>query len=230
MRAKVSNYQYLDIITALFVAVLLISNVASTKITSLGVLSLDAGTILFPISYIIGDILTEVYGFSRARRVIWIGFFCNLLMAATLMAVTVLPASGDWPNQHAFETILGLAPRIVFASVIAYIAGEFINSFILAKMKVATKGKHLWMRTIGSTLVGQLFDTVFFIILAFWGILPTGVLISLIVSNYFFKITLEILFTPVTYAIVNKLKESENEDYYDKKTNFNPFLLAIEKQ
>lgn len=227
---RTSAYQYLDIITAIFVAVLLISNVASTKITSMGFLHLDAGTILFPISYIIGDILTEVYGFSRARRVIWIGFFCNILMALTLMFVTVIPASADWPHQQAFETILGLAPRIVFASVIAYIAGEFINSFILAKMKLATKGKYLWMRTLSSSLAGHFFDTVLFIILAFWGILSTEIIISLIVSNYLFKLTMEILFTPITYGIVTKLKKVENEDFYDKKTNFNPFVLQVENK
>ena len=225
-KAVPTNFKYLDIITAFFVAVLLISNVASTKLTTIGGLTLDAGTILFPLTYIFGDILTEVYGYNRARRVIWLGLGTNILMAAIFMIVGVLPASADWPNQEAYNTILGLAPRIVLASVVAYIAGEFVNSFILAKMKVAMKGKKLWMRTIGSTLVGQLLDTLLFATIAFYGIFPNEVLIAIIISNYIFKVSLEVLLTPVTYAVVNKLKKSEHEDYYDKKTNFNPFAVT----
>lgn len=222
----IHHYRYLDIITALFVAVLLISNVASSKITTFGFFTLDAGTILFPLSYIIGDILTEVYGYARARRVIWIGLLCNVLMAMTFMLVAVLPPAADWPNQGAYEAILGLTPRIVLASIVAYFAGEFINSFILAKLKIRTKGKYLWSRTIGSTLIGQLLDTVIFILIAFAGILPTDVLVALIVSNYIFKVAIEVLFTPLTYKVVNKLKKAEHEDYYDKKTNFNPFTFT----
>ncbi len=221
----IHNYRYLDIITAVFVAILLISNVASSKITSIGFLTFDAGTILFPLSYIIGDMLTEVYGYSRARRAIWIGLLCNVLMAVTFMIVAVLPPAADWPNQRAYEAILGWTPRIVLASIVAYFIGEFINSFILAKLKIMTKGKHLWSRTIGSTLVGQLLDTLIFVFIAFWGILPTPILISIIVSNYIFKVAIEILFTPITYKVVNLLKKKEHEDYYDKKTNFNPFAV-----
>jgi len=224
MQAKLTHpFRYLDAITAFFVAILLISNVASSKITSFGPFTLDAGTILFPLAYVFGDILTEVYGFARARRVIWIGFVCNIVMAAVFMIVAVLPPAADWPNQKAYEAILGLTPRIVLASMVAYFAGEFLNSFVLAKLKLKTKGKYLWTRTIGSTLIGQLFDTALFISIAFWGILPTPVLISIFVSNYFFKVGVEVLLTPVTYAIVNKLKKTEHEDYYDNKTNFNPF-------
>jgi len=217
-------FRYLDAITAFFVAILLISNVASSKITSFGPFTLDAGTILFPLAYVFGDILTEVYGFARARRVIWIGFICNIVMAAIFIIGAVLPPAADWPNQKAYEAILGLTPRIVLASMIAYFSGEFLNSFILAKLKLKTKGKYLWTRTIGSTLVGQLFDTALFIGIAFWGVLPTPVLISIFVSNYIFKVGVEVLLTPVTYAIVNKLKKTEHEDYYDDKTNFNPFV------
>lgn len=220
------NYKYLDIITALFVAVLLISNVASSKITTFGPFTLDAGTILFPLAYIFGDILTEVYGYARARRVIWIGLWCSLLMAAVFMIVSVLPPAADWPNQTAYESILGWTPRIVLASIIAYFAGEFSNSLIMAKLKVLTKGRKLWSRTIGSTLVGQFFDTGLFILIAFWGVLPNEVLIALMLSNYVFKVGAEVIFTPVTYAAVNFLKKSEKEDHYDKKTNFNPFLVA----
>ena len=221
------QYQYLDIITALFVAILIISNIASTKIFSFGSVTLDAGILLFPLIYIFGDVLTEVYGYARGRRVIWIGFLCNVLMAAIFMLVTVLPPAADWPNQKAFESVLGFTPRIVLASMIAYFCGEFINSFILAKLKVRTQGKLLWVRTIGSTLVGELFDTLLFITIAFWGVFPTPVIVSLILFNYIFKVGIETLFTPFTYLLVNKLKKAEHEDYYDKKTNFNPFALKF---
>jgi queuosine precursor transporter len=221
----VRQFKYLDIITALFVAVLLISNVVAAKITSLGMFTLSAAAILFPLSYIVGDVLTEVYGYARARKVVWIGMACNILMAAIFMAVIALPAAQGWPNQKAFETILGMTPRIVLASIIGYFAGEFLNSFVLAKVKLATKGKFLWARTISSTLVGELFDTLLFITIAFWGILPTPVLVSLLISNYIFKVGIEVVFTPVTYLVVNFLKKAEGEDYYDKKTNFNPFKI-----
>lgn len=221
------NYRYLDIITALFVAVLIISNIASSKITSFGFLTMDAGTILFPLSYIFGDILTEVYGYSRARRVIWIGFLCNIIMAFTFMLVGILPSSPDWHNQKAYESILGVTPRIVLASMVAYIAGEFSNSFILAKLKIFTKGKYLWVRTIGSTLMGELFDTLLFIFIAFSGLYSMPVLVSLLISNYIFKVGVEVLLTPITYAIVGILKKNEHVDYYDYKTNFSPFASFV---
>jgi uncharacterized integral membrane protein (TIGR00697 family) len=219
------QFKYLDVVTALFVAVLLISNVVAAKITSLGIFTLSAAAILFPLSYIFGDVLTEVYGYARARKVVWIGMVCNVLMAAIFMAVIALPAAQGWPNQKALEAILGMTPRIVAASIIGYFVGEFLNSFVLAKVKLATKGKFLWARTISSTLIGELLDTLLFITIAFWGILPTPVLVSLLISNYIFKVGLEVLFTPVTYLVVNFLKKAEHEDYYDKKTNFNPFIL-----
>jgi queuosine precursor transporter len=219
-------FRYLDIITALFVAVLLISNIVSTKITAIGWLTFDGGTLLFPLAYIFGDVLTEVYGYKKARRVIWIGLVCNLLLAGIVMLVGVLPAASDWTNQTAYDTILGLTPRIVLGSIIAYFAGEFSNSFVMAKMKVFSKGKNLWMRTIGSTLVGELLDTLLFITIAFYGALPMDLLISIAVSNYIFKVGVEVLFTPFTYIAVNFLKKAEHEDYYDTKTNFNPFVLS----
>ncbi|MBA3724097.1 MAG: queuosine precursor transporter [Candidatus Levybacteria bacterium] len=227
---RLSNpYHYLDVITAFFVAVLLISNIASTKITALGPLTLDAGTILFPLAYILGDMVTEVYGYARARRVIWIGFFCNILAAAIFMIVGVLPTSADWPNQQAYDIILGVIPRIVLASMVAYFVGSFLNAFILAKVKVITKGKRLWIRTIGSTMIGQFFDTVLFILIAFAGVLPNEVIIALIVSNYIFKVLLEIVLTPLIYILVAKMKKAEHEDYYDKKTDFNPFAVTTKK-
>ena len=229
MKKDIRQFRYLDIITAIFVAVLIISNIASSKITSFWIFTLDAGTILFPLSYIFGDVLTEVYGYGRDRRVIWIGFGCTILMAAIFMIVGVLPSAPDWHNQSAYDAILGLTPRIVLASMIAYFTGEFSNSFVLAKMKIFTKGKFLWTRTIGSTLIGELFDTLLFIAIAFYGVMPTPVLLSLLFSNYIFKVGVEVLFTPITYGIVNFLKKKEHEDYYDRKTNFNPFVVETKE-
>jgi uncharacterized integral membrane protein (TIGR00697 family) len=220
------SFKHLDTITALFVTVLLISNITSTKIVAFGPLTFDGGTILFPLSYIFGDILTEVYGYARSRKVIWIGFAAALLMSLTLMVVGALPPAADWQNQDAYNTILGLTPRIVMASLIAYFAGEFSNSFILAKLKVWTNGRQLWLRTIGSTLVGQVVDTALFILIAFTGVVPNSLIWTLIVSNYLFKCGVEILFTPVTYWLTGWLKQQEHEDFYDRDTNFNPFPFS----
>lgn len=217
------SFKHLDTITALFVAVLLISNVASTKILELGPFTFDGGTILFPLSYIFGDILTEVYGYARSRKVIWLGFISALLMSIVIIAVGALPPAPDWQFQTAYEQILGFTPRIVFASLIAYFAGEFSNSFVLAKLKVRTQGRWLWSRTISSTLIGQVVDTAIFALVAFSGVIPNALLTQLIISNYIFKCGVEILFTPVTYWIVGWLKQQEREDYYDVETNFNPF-------
>jgi uncharacterized integral membrane protein (TIGR00697 family) len=223
---KPKTFKYFDIIMALFVAVLIISNIASTKILLLWKFTFDGGTILFPLSYIFGDILTEVYGYKKSRRVIWTGFFCTILMSVVLMIVQFLPPAPDWPFQEAFTNILGLMPRIVLASLIAYFAGEFSNSYVLAKMKVWTKGKWLWTRTIGSTIVGQGVDTLLFCMIAFFGVLPFPLLLAVIFSNYIFKVGIEVLFTPLTYKIVHFLKIREHEDYYDYNTNFNPFRLG----
>ena len=222
------NFKYLDIITGLFVAVLLISGIADTKAITVGFLSFGGGTFLFPIAYIFGDILTEVYGFKRARRVIWIGFACELLMAICFMLVGMAPASSDWPFQKDYMNILGLTPRIVAGSLVAYFFGEFINSVVLAKMKVYTKGKYLWTRTIGSTIVGELVDTSIFMFIAFWGVFPLPLIISIIFSGYFLKVITEIVFTPVTYWIVNTLKKKEHEDYIDIKTKFTPFEFKVD--
>ncbi len=219
---QTKSYKYFDVIMALFTAVLLISNIASTKILLLWKFTFDGGTLLFPLSYIFGDILTEVYGYKRARKVIWTGFFCALLMSAVLMIVVALPPSRDWPYQEAFRNIIGLTPRIVLASLIAYLAGEFSNSYILAKIKIKMKGKLLWLRTISSTLVGEGVDTLLFVFITFYGIFPIWIII---VSNYIFKCGVEIILTPITYKIVGFLKKREHEDYYDYDTNFNPFAL-----
>jgi uncharacterized integral membrane protein (TIGR00697 family) len=224
-QARKRGYKYFDLVMALFVAVLLISNIASSKILTLGPFTFDGGTLLFPISYIFGDILTEVYGYRRSRRVIWVGFACAALMAGVLALVGALPPAEGWDNQAAYEAILGTTPRIVLASLIAYFAGEFSNSYTLAKMKVLTRGRWLWTRTIGSTLVGEAVDTLLFVTIAFAGILPWSLFWSIIISNYLFKCGLEAAMTPLTYRITNFLKREENEDVYDTDTDFNPFKL-----
>lgn len=233
------RYKYYDFITALFVAVLLISNIASAaKIIDWGVsllglpLAFDAGTLLFPISYIFGDILTEVYGYKRSRRVIWAGFGAAALMSVTLWLVGLMPGEATWEayaGQAAYEAILGgvATGGIIIASLVAYFAGEFSNSYVLAKLKVATNGRWLWSRTIGSTLIGQGLDTVIFVLIAtLLGVFPPEIALTLIVANYIFKVAIEIIFTPVTYSVVGFLKQAEQEDYYDRETNFNPFSLT----
>lgn len=219
-------YKFYAFITGIFVAVLLISNTTSTKILQLGPFTFDGGTLLFPLAYIFGDILTEVYGYAKARRVIWTGFIAAALMAVCYSVVGMLPAAAEWGFQDSYMNILGIVPRIVLASLIAYFAGEFSNSYILAKMKIWTKGKALWTRTIGSTIIGEGIDTTLFCLIAFLGILPIGLLITVIISNYVFKTLIEICFTPLTYVIVGYLKKKEQEDYYDYDTDFNPFILS----
>jgi queuosine precursor transporter len=223
---KQGSYKYFDLITGLFVAVLLISNIASSKIVDIWKFTFDGGTILFPLSYIFGDILTEVYGYRRSRRVIWIGFFCALMMSFTLGIIGLIKPASGWDYQEAYMAILGQTPRIVTASLIAYFAGEFSNSYILAKMKVLTRGKFLFARTIGSTIIGQGIDTVIFVIIAFLGVYDNSMVLLIIISNYIFKVSLEILFTPITYKVVNTLKKAEKVDWFDYKTNFNPFVFS----
>jgi queuosine precursor transporter len=218
-----SQTRHLDTISSLFVAVLLISNIASSKILELGWFTFDGGTILFPLSYVFGDILTEVYGYSSSRKVIWMGFISAALMSLILGIVGALPPAQGWNNQDAFEKILGLTPRIVAGSLAGYWAGEFANSYVLATMKVMTNGKWLWTRTIGSTLIGEGIDTAVFATIAFAGILETPLLVTLMLSNYVFKCGVEIALTPVTYVVVRSLKASEGIDWYDRQTDFNPF-------
>ena len=217
------EYRFFTLVTGLFVAVLLISNVASSKIVDLGPFTFDGGTILFPISYIFGDILTEVYGYRKSRQVIWIGFGCALLMSLVFAIVGWLPSAPDWENQDAYTKILGTTPRIVAGSLVAYFAGEFSNSYVLARMKVLTRGRWLFARTIGSTIVGEGVDTVLFVTIAFAGTMSGGTVLAILVSNYVFKVGFEAVVTPLTYSIVGFLKRSEKVDVYDYKTNFNPF-------
>lgn len=211
------------LITALFAAVLIISNVASAKIATFGGLTLDGGTLLFPLSYIFGDVLTEVYGYAGSRPVIWIGFGCTALASVVFAAVGALPPAPDWHGQAAFTATLGLTPRIVAASLLAFLVGEFANSFVMAKMKIATRGRWLWTRTLGSTLVGQAVDTGLFVTVAFTGVLPWSLILPLILSNYVFKVGVEALLTPVTYRVVAWLKRHDGCDVYDHDTDFNPF-------
>jgi uncharacterized integral membrane protein (TIGR00697 family) len=181
---------------------------------------------LFPLAYIFGDVLTEVYGYKRSRRVIWTGFFLLMLATLTFGIVNALPTPPDQQNTaQAFSTILGLVPRIVLASLVAYWVGEFVNSYVLAKLKIATRGRWLWTRTLGSTLIGQGLDTGIFLLIAFYGVWDNTLLWTVFVSNYVFKVGVEALFTPVTYAVVGFLKRSEREDYYDRDTDFNPFAV-----
>jgi uncharacterized integral membrane protein (TIGR00697 family) len=222
------SYRYLDLITVSFVVVLLLSNIVAVKpvrILDFLRLDLDSGTLLFPISYIFGDVLVEVYGYARSRRVIWMGFGFNLLAALLFWVIVMLPPSPEWQMQEAFAMILGQTPRIVAGSLIAFWCGEFVNSYLMAKMKIWTGGRYLWTRTIGSTMLGQAVDTVLFQTIAFAGVWDTGLLLRVIVWNYSAKVLYETLATPLTYAVVGFLKKAEQEDYYDYDTDFNPFAL-----
>jgi len=232
------RYRYYDYIMALFVTVLVMSNIASAaKIVDWGIslfgvpLAFDAGTLLFPISYIFGDILTEVYGYQRSRRVIWAGFFCLAFSSLVLWIVSLLPGEATWQQyagQAAYLAILGgmSSGGIVLASLLGYLCGEFSNSFTLAKMKIRTQGRWLWTRTISSTLVGQMVDTLVFVLVAsLFGVFPWSLFVTLILTNYLFKCGVEIIMTPFTYLAVNRLKRIEGEDYYDRDTSFNPFKI-----
>ncbi len=230
------HYRYFDVITAAFVATLLISNLlSSAKIIDLGLrigpieMIFDAGTLVFPISYIFGDILTEVYGYRNSRRVIWMGFFASALLGFAVWITAILPGYYEWEQsvgQTAYDAVLGGISGLIVASLAAYWIGEFSNSYVLAKMKIATQGRWLWTRTIGSTLVGQAADTItFFVLATALGVFPAVAIVSLIVTNYLLKLGVEILFTPVTLKVVNALKRAENEDVFDFDTQFNPFHL-----
>jgi len=220
--------KYYDLFTGLFVAILLISEITSTKLVHIWFFQTAGAIILFPISYIMSDILTEVYGYARARRVMWIGFGSLILMSVVLILVGMMPSAPSWHNQQAYNLILGFVPRLSMASIIAYWAGGFANDFILAKMKIWTKGKMLWSRTIGSTVVGQAVDSFLFIGIAFYGILPTPVVLQIAVTQYCLKVAYETVATPITYFIVSQLKKKEGIDVYDYNTNFNPFHVKVE--
>lgn len=217
------------VVTALFITVLLTSNLVAVKLVDFGPLTLPAAVIVFPLSYLFGDVLTEVYGYAVTRRVIWLGFFCNLVFVLFIVAAGALPgAAGIWDSgaQAAYQRILGFTPRLLAASFTAYVAGEFLNSFVMARLKVLTRGRWLWSRTISSTLLGQGLDSAIFITGAFAGILPLNVLARTTVYQWGFKTAYEVIATPLTYAVVAFLKRSERQDPFDIGTDFNPFRIA----
>jgi uncharacterized integral membrane protein (TIGR00697 family) len=218
------QYRYLEILINVFVVVLIVSNLIAPKMVAAGPLTFSAAQLLFPITYIFGDVFTEVYGYSISRRVIWTGFMAAALMAMFGMFAVWLPGAPGFKDQDAYRAIFGVVPRNLAASLLAYWAGDFANSFTVAKMKLWTNGKMLWTRTVGSTVVGQAVDTTIVIVIIFWG-QPVGTILNLIISGYVFKVVYEVVATPLTYAIVNFLKRAEGVNYFDRATNFNPFHL-----
>lgn len=219
------QFKYLDSLILVFVVVLLISNLVAQKICRIGPLTLSGAELLFPITYIFGDIFTEVYGYAASRRAIWTGFFASALLSIMGAIIVALPPAPGWQNQAAFATVFSFIPRLVAASLIAYWAGEFTNSYVMAKMKLLTRGRWLWTRTVGSTVTGQAVDTTIVVLIAFWGHAPGRLLVSLIASAYVAKVAYEVLATPLTYAIVGGLKRSEQIDAYSDHGSFNPFAL-----
>jgi uncharacterized integral membrane protein (TIGR00697 family) len=220
------SYRYYDLVMAGFVTVLLSANViGAAKVAEIGGFTFGAGVLFFPISYLFGDVLTEVYGYARARRVVWAGFAALAFASFMSWATLAFPPAPGWPHQAAYETVFGATPRIVLASLVAYFCGEFCNSYVLAKMKVRTSGRLLWGRTIGSTIVGEAVDSAVFYPLAFLGAWEAGLVARVMLSNYLLKVLWEAAMTPLTYRIVNFLKKAESEDYFDRHTDFTPFSL-----
>jgi len=226
------HYRLFPALTGLFVTCLIVSNIIAIKPIAIGPFFLPAAILIFPVSYILGDILTEVYGYRRTRQVIWIGFACNALSVAAIYLSILIHPAPFWAlthfpspekSQEAYAAIFGFIPRLLIASFLAYLAGEFLNAFVMAKVKVAMRGRHLWVRTISSTLVGQLADSAIFIGIAFYGVLPSTALTHMVVTQWLTKSIYETLWTPVTYAAVRYMKRVEREDFYDDETNFNPF-------
>ena len=220
------RYKYLDTFITLFVVVLIISNIVAGKFFAIGSLRVSTAQMLFPITYIFGDIFTEVYGYSASRRAIWFGFFASFILVAACFVAVEIPPAPEYRDQKAFATIFAPVGRIVLASLLAYWCGEFANSFTLAKLKLLTKGKYLWTRTIGSTVVGQAVDTTVVMFVAFYGTRSVGIIEKLIISGYLIKVIYETLMTPVTYAVIGYLKRAEKADYFDTGTNFNPFATS----
>ena len=219
------QYRYLEILINIFLVVLIVSNLIAPKFAAIGPLKFSAAQLLFPITYIFGDIFTEVYGYGVARRAIWVGFMGSVIMALFGLFAIWLPSAPEFKNQAAFETIFGVVPRNIAGSLLAYWAGDFVNSFTVAKMKLWTGGKYLWTRTVGSTITGQAVDTTIVIFFIFWG-QPLHVIFQLIVGGYLFKVAYEVIATPLTYLIVNYLKRVEGVNYFDRNTNFNPFAAS----
>jgi uncharacterized integral membrane protein (TIGR00697 family) len=226
MPATATRYKYLDALTTAFVVILLVSNLVAQKVCQIGPFALSGAVILFPITYIFGDVFTEVYGFAASRRAIWLGFFGTALLYAIGAIVIALPAAPGWRNQQAFATVFGVIPRILAASLIAFWAGEFANSYTMARLKLLTNGRKLWTRTIGSTVVGQAVDTVLVITLTFGGTLSMATLGRIIISGYLLKVGYEVLATPITYMVIHWLKRAEQSDAFDRHASFNPFRFG----
>ncbi|MCJ7594184.1 MAG: queuosine precursor transporter [Desulfobacterales bacterium] len=225
-RGEARHSNWFVAIVAVFVTCLVTANITAVKLIDLYGLILPAAIFIFPLSYITGDVLTEVYGYRQARKVIWLGFFCNFIVVGAIWIGQVLPSASFWDGQAAYERILGYTPRLLASSFLAYLVGEFANSFVLAKMKIATRGRWLWLRTIGSTLVGQGLDSAIFISLAFAGAIPGKGLATAIVTQWLAKSIYEAAVTPLTYMVVNFLKRKEGVDVYDRDTRFNPLLIS----
>jgi uncharacterized integral membrane protein (TIGR00697 family) len=220
------TYRYYDLVMAAFVTVLLCANlIGASKVAQIGPVKFGAGVLFFPLSYVFGDVLTEVYGYARARKVVWAGFAAMIFASFMSYVVLAFPPAEGWLQQEAFRTVFGNTPRIVFASLVAYFCGEFTNSYVLARLKVRTEGRYLWLRTIGSTIAGEGVDSLIFYPLAFLGVWTADLVVTVLVTNYLFKVAWEALVTPFTYKIVGFLKRAEAEDYYDRHTNFTPFSL-----
>lgn len=222
------RFRYLDLLTIGFIVVLLISNLIGPKICQFGPLRPSAAEFLFPFTYICGDIFTEVYGYGSSRRAIWLGFFAMGLLALMGQLAVSLPPAPEWKNQQAFATVFGLVPRFALASLVAYWAGEFTNSYTLAKLKLITGGRWLWTRTVGSTVTGQAVDTAVVVLIAFGGTQPPWMLVRMVLSSYLVKVAVEVVATPVTYFVVGRLKRIERVDAFDTRTNFNPFAWQRE--
>lgn len=215
------------IITSFFIACLLITNIVAGRLIQLGGMTITADLFLFPVTYIFGDVLTEVYGFQKTRITIWLGFAANFLMAAVFMFIITLPYPGFWEHNQAYNTVLGFTPRLVLASLIAYFSGEFSNSVILSRMKVLTRGRWLWTRTIGSTIIGEGIDTLIFMSIAFGGLYPWPIFMSMLLAQYFWKVGYEVAATPLTYIFVGWLKKKEGKDIFDEGISYNPFRLRV---
>ncbi|MDE3105325.1 MAG: queuosine precursor transporter [Acidobacteriota bacterium] len=226
---RTRQFKYLDALTTAFVVILLVSNLIAQKVVAIGPFNVSGAVILFPVTYIFGDVFTEVYGFASSRRAIWLGFFGTLLLYLVGTIIIALPAAPGWHNQAAFDTVFGFIPRILAASLAAFWVGEFANSYTMAKLKLLTDGRKLWTRTIGSTVVGQAVDTSLVITLTFLGVMPLRTILTMIVSSYLLKVAYEVLATPVTYVVINSLKRAERSDPFDRHESFNPFAFSTHK-
>src|ERR1700722_5401221 len=229
MLANIRRYKYLDVLTTAFVVILLVSNLIAQKVCQIGPFAVSGAILLFPITYIFGDIFTEIYGFAASRRAIWLGFFGTILLYFMGAIIIALPAAPGWHNQEAFSIVFGFIPRILAASLVAFWAGEFANSYTMARLKLLTNGRKLWTRTIGSTVVGQAVDTVLVITLTFAGTVGVATLVRIIVSGYLLKVAYEVIATPITYLVINWLKRAEQSDAFDRHESFNPFSFKQEE-